>query len=106
MDQLPRTRNAVTAYCGLECSGCEFVEHCGCKGCAATKGHPFHAEQEPCPVADCALKKGAAFCGDCPEFPCGLLQSFSEDPEHGDTPKGARIRRCREIKALLDGSAE
>lgn len=108
MDRLPKTRDTITAYCGLECAGCEFVKSFDCKGCTATKGRPFHVSpgQEPCAVASCALKKGVAFCGDCGEFPCGLLQSFSEDPEHGDTPKGARICRCREMKILLDGSAE
>ncbi len=94
----------ITAYCGLDCIGCEFVESCRCGGCIATKGRPFHVspEQEPCPVAKCAINKGVAFCGDCREFPCGLLESFSNDPEHGDTPPGARICRCRELKAALD----
>lgn len=104
MNQLPKTREEITCYCGLECNGCEFVESCHCGGCIATKGRPFHvsAEQEACAVAKCAMEKGVVFCGDCGEFPCGLLQSFSNDPEYGDKPKGARIQRCRHIKEALD----
>ena len=99
MSKLPKTRKKITAYCGLECKGCEFVESCGCGGCVATKGFPFHAENEPCPVAKCAMDHGVIFCGDCGEFPCKLLESFSYDKEHGDN--GARIQRCRDILAAL-----
>jgi len=43
----------------------------------------------------CCQEKGFLHCGECPEFPCRLLQDFSSDPEHGDTPPGARIEQCR-----------
>ncbi|MCM1064207.1 MAG: DUF3795 domain-containing protein [Eubacterium sp.] len=62
---------------------------------------PFHAEKEPCPVASCAIKKGISFCGACEEFPCRLLNDYSHDAEHGDTPPGARIEACRLIGSLL-----
>lgn len=88
----------ITAYCGLDCSTCEFREPCGCRGCIATRGMPFHCHKEPCAVAACAIKRGVSFCGECGEFPCQLLQDFSHDPEHGDNPKGWRIQRCRELK--------
>ena len=101
MNKLPKTREEITAYCGLECEGCEFVENCHCGGCIATKGFPFHAENEPCPVAKCAMDHGVIFCGDCGEFPCTLLESFSYDEEHGDD--GARIQRCRDISLALRG---
>ena len=101
MNELPKIREEITAYCGLECEGCEFVENCHCGGCIATKGFPFHAENEPCPVAKCAMDHGVIFCGDCGEFPCTLLESFSYDEEHGDD--GARIQRCRDISLALRG---
>ncbi len=89
----------ITAYCGLECGDCELREACRCGGCTATQGYPFYAENEPCPIAACAIQRGAAFCGECKDFPCELLTSFSNDEEHGDHPKGARIRHCRELLA-------
>jgi len=91
----------LTTYCGLDCVNCEWKEPCHCNGCTATKGMPFHAEKEPCPVAACAMGKGIPFCGACEEFPCKLLNSYSCDAEHGDTPPGARIENCRLIRSLL-----
>lgn len=88
----------LTTYCGLDCTDCEFVESCHCGGCISTKGFPFHASEKPCPVAECAINRGAAFCGECESFPCELLQSYSNDPEHGDNPKGARIENCRALR--------
>ncbi len=34
-------------------------------------------------------------CGECSEVPCELLTQYSCDPEHGDSPCGARIEQCR-----------
>ena len=121
----------LTTYCGLDCTNCEWKEPCHCNGCVSTKGMPFHCEKEPCPVAACAItrkaspsslprhssnsdlckqspelssllaQKGVSFCGACDEFPCKLLNDYSYDAEHGDTPPGARIEACRQIEALL-----
>lgn len=85
----------VDSRCGLHCTGCEYKESCGCKGCIETDGHPFHGE---CPVAVCCQNKGFTHCGECPEIPCELLTSYSCDPEHGDTPHGARIEQCKRWK--------
>ena len=107
MSKLPKTKEEITAYCGLECEGCEFVESHGCNGCIATRGRPFHISegQGPCAVAKCAMEHEVIFCGECGEFPCQLLESFSYDQEHGDD--GARIQRCRDILAALQkGSGE
>jgi putative acetyltransferase len=79
--------------CGLHCTGCEYKVTCGCGGCIATSGHPFHGE---CPVAKCCQEKGLPHCGECPEIPCELLTQYSCDPEHGDTPQGARIEQCKQ----------
>ncbi len=82
----------VDSRCGLHCTGCEFKESCGCGGCIETNGHPFHGE---CPVAICCQEKGLSHCGQCPDIPCELLTQYSCDPEHGDTPCGARIEQCK-----------
>lgn len=83
---------AVDSRCGLHCTGCEYKASCGCGGCIETNGHPFHGE---CPVAICCQTRGLSHCGECPELPCALLTQYSCDPEHGDTPQGARIEQCR-----------
>jgi len=92
----------VTTYCGLDCTNCQWKEPCGCNGCVSTKGFPFHCKEEACPVALCAISKGLPFCGMCADFPCQLLTDYSCDPEHGDTPQGARIENCRLIRSLLN----
>ena len=91
----------LTTYCGLDCTNCSWKEPCHCCGCVSTKGMPFHADKEPCPVAACVIKKNISFCGVCKDFPCQLLTDYSHDPEHGDTPPGARIENCRLIESLL-----
>ena len=86
----------VETRCGLICEACTYKEPNDCKGCIATMGNPFHGE---CPVAQCAQKKGIVHCGQCDSFPCALLEQYSCDPVHGDTPPGARIAVCRMWKA-------
>lgn len=88
----------ITTYCGLDCDRCDWKEPCHCNGCTATKGFAFHCKDEPCPVAACAMEHKISFCGECGEFPCKLLTDYSNDPEHGDTPKGARIAHCKELR--------
>lgn len=80
----------VDSRCGLHCTRCKYKETCGCGGCIETNGRPFHGE---CPVAVCCQDKGIVHCGECPDIPCELLTQYSCDPEHGDTPRGARIEQ-------------
>lgn len=89
----------IDTRCGLRCDGCSFVKDCDCGGCIATNGHPFHGE---CPVAACCQEKGFVHCGECPNIPCDLLTQYSCDPEHGDTPHGARIEQCKKWAAQSD----
>ena len=102
MTEFESIRAGIDTYCGLCCAGCEFKDSMNCGGCVATKGRPFHGE---CSLAQCAIGKGRAFCGECPDFPCQLLESFSNDPEHGDNPPGARIESCAKTKAALVNAA-
>ena len=71
----------VESMCGCICSGCEFVEKCGCKGCFASKGYPFHGE---CKFALCCMEHGYTHCGECLEFPCQKLTDYAYDPGYGD----------------------
>jgi len=83
---------AIETRCGLVCATCAYRGPTGCGGCIATNGHPFHGE---CRLAVCCQEKGYLHCGECPDFPCSLLEAFSSDPEHGDDPPRARIEQCR-----------
>lgn len=87
----------ITTYCGLDCDNCEWKEPCNCSGCTATLGFAFHCKNEACPVAKCAIGNNLGFCGECGEFPCKLLTDYSNDPDHGDNPKGARIENCVQL---------
>ncbi|MDD2649007.1 MAG: DUF3795 domain-containing protein [Eubacteriales bacterium] len=90
------TNPEIDTYCGLSCKDCTFREQCGCKGCIATGGKPFHGK---CDVAECAVKKQVTFCGSCESFPCEILKSYSFDKEHGDN--GARIENCRHLSVEI-----
>jgi len=82
----------IDTRCGLRCEGCYYKDAYSCGGCIDTQGHPFHGE---CPVAICCQDKGFIHCGQCPDMPCELLSQYSNDPEHGDNPPGARIKQCK-----------
>ena len=47
--------------------------------------------------------KGIVHCGECPDIPCELLMQYSCDPEHGDTPQGARIEQSKRWYAESKG---
>lgn len=98
MTEFERIRKTIDSYCGLSCAECTYRETKHCGGCISTGGKPFHGS---CEVAACAMEKKRGFCGECGEFACELLKSYSNDETHGDTPKGARIGRCMEIKGAL-----
>lgn len=83
---------AIDSYCGLSCDACKYRETQGCRGCIASEGHPFYGK---CGVAECAKAKYIVFCGECKDFPCSLLKSYSYDEKQGDN--GARIERCRRL---------
>lgn len=104
MTQLEKIKGKIDTYCGLCCQSCDLKDSMGCGGCIATKGHPFHGE---CALAQCTIRKNLIFCGECPDFPCQLLESYSSDPEHGDTPPGMRVEACaqmlKEIREIPDG---
>jgi hypothetical protein len=80
----------VESRCGILCNQCNYREEVGCEGCTNIE-KPFWGES--CPVKDCCEGRGHEHCGQCPEFPCGLLNGFAYDNEQGDN--GKRILTCR-----------
>ena len=91
----------VESMCGCICSTCEFVEKCGCKGCFASKGYPFHGE---CKFALCCMERGHTHCGQCAEFPCQELTEFAYDPEYGDE-NGSVLEVLRQWKEAEESEA-
>lgn len=85
----------MIAYCGLDCEKCNayiatknddqtlrektaklwselnhvtiLPEHINCKGCRVDGIKTFYCENL-CTIRQCAMKKGVATCGDCPEM--------------------------------------
>lgn len=91
--KIERGVNMIDSRCGLHCTGCEWKETNGCRGCIETMGHPFHGE---CPIAICCQDKGLMHCGECDIIPCAKLYGYSYlDSEHGDKPQGTRVEVCR-----------
>jgi len=86
----------IESRCGILCSQCEFIEKCG-GGCIAIS-KPFWGDS--CPVKDCCEGRNHSHCGQCPNFPCDLLNEFAYDKEEGDN--GKRIETCR-MWANYDG---
>lgn len=84
----------IESRCGILCGECPHVKTQGCPGCTNMQ-KPFWGES--CPVKSCCEGKGHAFCGECAQFPCALLNQFSHDPNQGDG--GKRIETCREWQA-------
>lgn len=85
----------LIGMCGAYCGVCEWREQTGCPGCLAAQSQMFWGT---CAVAKCAgdkvaCAKGLPHCGLCPDVPCATLQSFFDDPEHGDN--GERLHNLR-----------
>jgi hypothetical protein len=85
----------LIGMCGAYCGACEWKEKTNCPGCQAAAGKPFWGA---CGVAGCALEKGFKHCGSCPQVPCETLQSFFDNPEHGDNGE-----RLENLKAWAGG---
>lgn len=81
-------KSKIESRCGIVCSECEYKESMGCLGCTNIE-NPFHGE---CAVKKCAESKKIECCGECVDFPCGLLKSYAYDKEQGDN--GLRIKNC------------
>jgi hypothetical protein len=80
----------IESRCGLLCSECSFRESFNCGEC---KNIPEYCGENNCSKKD---SNGHTLCGSCEKTTCGKLHSYSyTDPNHGDNPPGARIKRCK-----------
>lgn len=91
----------LAAVCGLFCPACTVfigtredpkrldamarrfnrpVEDLHCSGCRTGK-RCFYC-RSVCTMARCAAQKGAAFCGECGEYPCDTLKTFQYEAPH------------------------
>ena len=107
----------MIAYCGLDCEACAaylatvhddqalrertaslwaelnhapiLPEHINCRGCRVDGVKTVYCDSL-CPIRQCALKKCAATCGDCPEVDrCQTVGAiFSTRPEARENLKG------------------
>ncbi len=91
----------LAAVCGLFCPACTIfigtredpkrlrviaervqkpVEELRCDGCRS--GKRCYYCRERCRMNRCASEKGAAFCGECLEYPCEELREFQAEMPH------------------------
>ena len=84
----------IESRCGILCGACAFRQSMGCGGCTEIE-KPFWGES--CPVKSCCEGKSLEHCGQCREFPCGLLKQFAYDKKQGDN--GRRIEQCAQWAA-------
>ncbi len=82
--------SVAESRCGILCGECNYRGQMNCAGCVHIQ-KPFWGEA--CPVKACCEERGYAHCGECEDFPCGLLKQFAYDEAQGDG--GKRIEQCR-----------
>ncbi len=91
-----KEREALVAPCGIDCGICEMYtckddealyealiakgftkDKIPCNGCRSIKGN-CPVIPNTCDTYSCIGKKGFAFCNECKEFPCDMLQPSSD----------------------------
>lgn len=82
----------IQSRCGILCSELNCKEAYGfdCNGCVNVEKAPWGE----CEVKNCCEEKKLEQCGECNDFPCDMIKSFSYDEVHGDN--GKRISQCEE----------
>jgi len=81
----------MMGYCGTYCETCDWKEKFNCPGCKACVSKVFWGT---CEISVCAIDKGYAHCGECPEVPCSKLIDAYNDAEHGDDGERLTNLRC------------
>ncbi len=88
------------AYCGADCAACPDYRQEKCPGCRRSEW----PDGDPCAPVACCRGKGIGCCGECPEFPCRMMQDFyAESESHRDAL--ARMRTvarfpCRTLRQM------
>jgi len=63
-DEKEPDADAMVGACGLSCMACPLMKAGKCKGCASGKEASAEMlKMKPCPVLQCAAKKGIDYCG-------------------------------------------
>lgn len=83
----------IESRCGVRCDQCGRKETVNCKGCAQMEA-PFWGGT--CGVKTCCEEKNLAHCGECEQFPCGMLADMGKDQGFDPAPK---LDQCREWAA-------
>lgn len=77
-------------YCGVDCSVCADYLRGRCPSCRGT----HWTEDDICHPVKCCLERKLEVCGQCGEFPCGLMRDFYEESD-SHREAGERMRRVR-----------
>ncbi len=88
-------KHNLLAYCGLYCGGCgSYFENSkvGCHGC---RMEPVLVDD--CPTKACAELRQYLHCGECPDFPCQMMDDFYHDGIAHHALALTNIRRIQEI---------
>jgi hypothetical protein len=107
---------SLVAPCGIDCVNCEVQarnitpelktrlgtalkldpEKVPCQGCRQEKG--CRLQYQNCPTLDCVTAKGHAFCYECGQFPCGMLQPTADRADK--LPHNLKVFNLCRIKAI------
>lgn len=86
---LRRIFEMYESRCGVRCNVCENKEKVHCSGCLEME-KPFWGGD--CAVKSCCEGKGLHHCGECADFPCGVLCDMGKDQGFDPAPK---IAQCK-----------
>lgn len=112
-----KSKQELTAPCGIGCFICEFYEEnltddfaemihkkfgvpkeaISCKGCREQDGKHFHIPNG-CATLDCVKAKGVELCCDCPDFPCKLLAPVADHASR--YPHNIKVYNLSRIKNI------
>ncbi|HAH63873.1 MAG TPA: hypothetical protein DCL73_17445 [Treponema sp.] len=79
--------------CGVRCSVCSRKTEGNCKGCLVMEKTFWGGE---CKVRSCCTNRNLDHCGQCPDFPCGMLSNMGKAEGFDPSVKIAQCRAWRE----------
>ena len=64
-------------YCGVDCAACPDYTGGACPGCRQS----VWPEGDAGPPVRCCTERGIRLCGECRDFPCGMMADFYRESE-------------------------